>query len=61
MEITLWSNIVQKDSNSAAPSVKTVKKAVRSVFEENEQSNDFVISERRVCLMRRMRSTLPAS
>ena len=42
-EITLWSDIVNKNSKSAVPSVKTVKKAVRSVFEENERSNNFVI------------------
>ena len=43
-EISLWSEIVQKNSKPApAPSVKTVQKAVRSVFDENVRSNNFII------------------
>ena len=42
-EITMWSDIVKKNVTSAAPSVASVQKAVRSAVEDNVRSNNFII------------------
>ena len=42
-EMNLWSDVVQRNTKSAAPSVKSVQKAVRTAVEENVRSNNFII------------------
>ena len=42
-EPMLWSDVVQRNTKSAAPSVKSVQKAVRTAVEENVRSNNFII------------------
>ena len=42
--MTTWSDIVQKNTkSSAAPLVKSVHRALRTTFEKNLRSNNFII------------------